>query len=143
MSSSNIGGIWISLFVFVNLTTVLYLGGLALDTVMGTGDGSILLNSIIGLALFAAALQLSDLAFRELDIDCCPAFCPPADILPVEILLILSLDLEVASFDPKLAKIDEIGLFANFFSFKCSYNLNNDPHKKCLIKNFLIANLNK
>ena len=29
---------WISLFVFVNLTTVLYLGALALDTVMGTGD---------------------------------------------------------------------------------------------------------
>ena len=49
---------WISLFVFVNLTTVLYLGGLALDTVMGTGDGSILLNSIIGLALFAAAYSL-------------------------------------------------------------------------------------
>ena len=49
---------WISLFVFVNLTTVLYLGGLALDTVMGNGDGSILLNSIIGLALFAAAYSL-------------------------------------------------------------------------------------
>ena len=49
---------WISLFVFVNLTTVLYLGGLALDTVLGTGDGSILLNSIIGLALFAAAYSL-------------------------------------------------------------------------------------
>lgn len=49
---------WISLFVFVNLTTVLYLGGLALDTVMGTGDGSILFNSIIGLALFAAAYSL-------------------------------------------------------------------------------------
>ncbi len=49
---------WISLFVFVNLTTVLYLGGLALDTVIGTGDGSILLNSIIGLALFAAAYSL-------------------------------------------------------------------------------------
>ena len=49
---------WIALFVFVNLTTVLYLGGLALDTVIGTGDGSILLNSIIGLALFAAAYSL-------------------------------------------------------------------------------------
>ena len=49
---------WIALFVFVNLTTVLYLGGLALDTVMGTGDGSILINSIIGLALFAAAYSL-------------------------------------------------------------------------------------
>ena len=49
---------WIALFVFVNLTTVLYLGGLALDTVMGSGDGSILINSIIGLALFAAAYSL-------------------------------------------------------------------------------------
>ena len=49
---------WIALFVFVNLTTVLYLGGLALDTVMGFGDGSILINSIIGLALFAAAYSL-------------------------------------------------------------------------------------
>ena len=49
---------WIALFVFVNLTTVLYLGGLALDTVMGSGDGSILINAIIGLALFAAAYSL-------------------------------------------------------------------------------------
>ena len=49
---------WIALFVFVNLTTVLYLGGLALDTVMGNGDGSILINAIIGLALFAAAYSL-------------------------------------------------------------------------------------
>lgn len=49
---------WISLFVFVNLTTVLYLGGTALDTIMGSGDGSILLISIIGLAMFAAAYSL-------------------------------------------------------------------------------------
>ena len=49
---------WISLFVFVNLTTVLYLGGKALDTIIGVGDGSILLNSIIGLGLFAAAYSL-------------------------------------------------------------------------------------
>ena len=49
---------WIALFVFVNLTTVLYLGGLALDTVMGSGDGSILINAIIGLALFAAAYSI-------------------------------------------------------------------------------------
>ena len=40
---------WIALFVFVNLTTVLFLGGKALDTIIGVGDGSILLNSIIGL----------------------------------------------------------------------------------------------
>ena len=49
---------WIALFVFVNLTTVLYLGGKALDTVIGTGDGSILISSIVGLALFAAAYSL-------------------------------------------------------------------------------------
>jgi len=49
---------WIALFVFVNLTTVLYLGGKALDTVIGTGDGSILITCIVGLALFAAAYSL-------------------------------------------------------------------------------------
>jgi len=49
---------WIALFVFVNLTTVLFLGGKALDTIIGSGDGSILINSIIGLALFAAAYSL-------------------------------------------------------------------------------------
>ena len=49
---------WIALFVFVNLTTVLFLGGKALDTIIGIGDGSILLNSIIGLGLFAAAYSL-------------------------------------------------------------------------------------
>ncbi|CAI8257223.1 MAG: Sodium/glucose cotransporter [Cryomorphaceae bacterium] len=49
---------WIALFIFVNLTTVLYLGGKALDTVIGTGDGSILVTSIVGLALFAAAYSL-------------------------------------------------------------------------------------
>ena len=49
---------WIALFVFVNLTTVLFLGAKALDTIIGVGDGSILLNSIIGLGLFAAAYSL-------------------------------------------------------------------------------------
>lgn len=49
---------WITLFVFVNLTSVLFLGGKALDTIIGTGDGGILLNSIIGLGLFAAAYSL-------------------------------------------------------------------------------------
>ena len=49
---------WIALFVFVNLTTVLFLGGKALDTIIGNGDGSILLNSIVGLGLFAAAYSL-------------------------------------------------------------------------------------
>ena len=49
---------WIALFVFVNLTTVLFLGGKALDTIIGVGDGAILLNSVIGLGLFAAAYSL-------------------------------------------------------------------------------------
>ena len=49
---------WIGLYVFVNLTTVLYLGATALDTIIGDGDGSILMTSIIGLAVFAAAYSL-------------------------------------------------------------------------------------
>ncbi len=49
---------WICLFVFVNLTTVLFLGGKALDTVLGTGDGSITLYCMIGLAVVAAAYSL-------------------------------------------------------------------------------------
>lgn len=49
---------WIALFIFVNLTSVLYLGAKALDTIVGTGDGSIMLISIIGLACFAAAYSL-------------------------------------------------------------------------------------
>ena len=49
---------WIALFIFVNLTSVLYLGATALDTIIGDGDGSIFMYSIIGLALFAAAYSL-------------------------------------------------------------------------------------
>ena len=49
---------WICLFVFVNLTTVLFLGGKALDTVLGTGDGSMTLYCMIGLAAVAAAYSL-------------------------------------------------------------------------------------
>jgi SSS family solute:Na+ symporter len=49
---------WIGLFVFVNLTSVLYLGATALDTILGDGDGGILLYSIFGLAFFAAAYSL-------------------------------------------------------------------------------------
>lgn len=49
---------WIALFVFVNLTSVLYLGARAFDTVVGSGDGSIMTYSIIGLGLFAAAYSL-------------------------------------------------------------------------------------
>lgn len=49
---------WIGLFVFVNLTTVLYLGARAMDTVAGNGDGSLMMVSILGLGLFAAAYSL-------------------------------------------------------------------------------------
>lgn len=49
---------WIALFVFVNLTTVLFLGGKAIDTIMGNGDGSMIFPAIIALALFAAAYSL-------------------------------------------------------------------------------------
>lgn len=49
---------WIALFVFVNLTSVLYLGSRALDTIVGSGDGSIMVYCIVGLGLFAAAYSL-------------------------------------------------------------------------------------
>lgn len=49
---------WIALFIFVNLTSVLYLGATALDTIIGNGDGSIFMYSVFGLALFAAAYSL-------------------------------------------------------------------------------------
>lgn len=45
---------WIALYVFVNLTSVLYLGALALQTIMGIP----LIYGVIGLALFAAAYSL-------------------------------------------------------------------------------------
>ncbi|MFD0837119.1 sodium/sugar symporter [Mariniflexile aquimaris] len=45
---------WIALYVFVNLTTVLYLGALALETIIGIP----LIYGIIGLAMFAAAYSL-------------------------------------------------------------------------------------
>lgn len=49
---------WICLFVFVNLTSVMYLGARALDTVIGNGDGSLMVYGIMGLGLFAAAYSL-------------------------------------------------------------------------------------
>ncbi len=49
---------WICLFVFVNLTTVLFLGGKALDTILGAGDGSMLLPCMLCLAAVAAAYSL-------------------------------------------------------------------------------------
>ncbi len=49
---------WIALYIFVNLTSVLYLGATALDTIMGSGDGSIFMYCVLGLALFAAAYSI-------------------------------------------------------------------------------------
>ncbi len=49
---------WIALYVFVNLTSVLYLGATALDTIMGDGSGDIMVYCILGLAGFAALYSL-------------------------------------------------------------------------------------
>jgi SSS family solute:Na+ symporter len=49
---------WVALFIFVNLTSVLFLGGKALDTIIGTGDGSMINYAIIALALIAVAYSL-------------------------------------------------------------------------------------
>ncbi|OYX27768.1 MAG: sodium/glucose cotransporter [Flavobacteriales bacterium 32-35-8] len=45
---------WIGLYVFVNLASVLYLGSLAIETIMGIP----MIYGVIGLALFAAAYSL-------------------------------------------------------------------------------------
>ncbi|WP_405563515.1 sodium/sugar symporter [Polaribacter sp. Asnod6-C07] len=45
---------WLSLYIFVNLTSVLFLGGLAIETIMGVD----MVYAIVGLALFAAAYSL-------------------------------------------------------------------------------------
>jgi SSS family solute:Na+ symporter len=49
---------WIALFIFVNLTSVLFLGAKAVDTIIGTGDGSMIIYAIIGLGLIAVAYSL-------------------------------------------------------------------------------------
>lgn len=49
---------WIALFVFVNLTTVIFLGAKALDTIWGIGDGSLIFICLVGLALIAAAYSI-------------------------------------------------------------------------------------
>lgn len=55
---------WIGLYIFVNLTSVLYLGGLALQTILGIP----LIYSVIGLAAFALVLfHLWRLVCRRLD----------------------------------------------------------------------------
>ncbi|MEC3907828.1 sodium/sugar symporter [Tamlana sp. 2201CG12-4] len=45
---------WLALYIFVNLASVLYLGGLAIETIMGVD----MIYAIVGLALFAAAYSL-------------------------------------------------------------------------------------
>ncbi|WP_298533767.1 sodium/sugar symporter [uncultured Algibacter sp.] len=45
---------WLALYIFVNLASVLYLGGLAIETIMGVD----MMYAIVGLALFAAAYSL-------------------------------------------------------------------------------------
>ncbi len=45
---------WVLLFVFVNITSVLYLGGLALETIMGIP----LMFGVIGLAIYAATFSI-------------------------------------------------------------------------------------
>tara|TARA_B100000886_G_scaffold162580_1_gene110865 strand:+ start:2290 stop:3951 length:1662 start_codon:yes stop_codon:yes gene_type:complete len=45
---------WIALYVFVNLASVLYLGGLALQTILGVN----LISAVIGLAVFAVAYSI-------------------------------------------------------------------------------------
>jgi len=45
---------WIALYVFVNLTSVLYLGALAMETIMGIP----MMYGVVGLALFAASYSL-------------------------------------------------------------------------------------
>ncbi|MDM3560756.1 sodium/glucose cotransporter [Proteus vulgaris] len=45
---------WLALFIFVNLTSVLYLGSLALETILGVP----MMYAIVGLALFAVIYSL-------------------------------------------------------------------------------------
>ncbi|MBN2423498.1 MAG: sodium/sugar symporter [Calditrichaceae bacterium] len=49
---------WIALFIFVNLTSVLFLGAKALDTILGTGTGELIIYAILVLAFIAAAYSL-------------------------------------------------------------------------------------
>lgn len=49
---------WVALFIFVNLTSVLFLGAKALDTIAGSGDGSLIFPFILVLAFFSAAYSI-------------------------------------------------------------------------------------
>ena len=50
---------WLGLFIFVNLTSVLFLGAKAIDTIIGTGDGSLIIYAIFGLGIIAALYSLT------------------------------------------------------------------------------------
>lgn len=50
---------WIALYIFVNLTSVLFLGAKALDTIIGMGDGSLIVPFMIGMAAFALAYSIT------------------------------------------------------------------------------------
>lgn len=49
---------WLFLFTFVNLSTVLLLGASALDTIVGTGDKSLLFQGMILLSVIAVAYSI-------------------------------------------------------------------------------------
>lgn len=49
---------WIALFIFVNLTSVLFLGAKAIDTIIGTGNGELFIPAIVGLTFVAAAYSI-------------------------------------------------------------------------------------
>jgi solute:Na+ symporter, SSS family len=49
---------WIALFVLVNLTSVLYLGAKAMNTIMGYGNTDSIIWFVLGLAFFAAAYSI-------------------------------------------------------------------------------------
>jgi len=49
---------WIALFIFVNLTSVLFLGAKALNTIIGGGAEGTIIWFVLGLAFFAAAYSL-------------------------------------------------------------------------------------
>ncbi len=49
---------WIALFIFVNLTSVLFLGGKAIDTIVGAGDGALIIPAILFLAFIAVSYSL-------------------------------------------------------------------------------------
>ena len=50
---------WLGLFIFVNLTSVLFLGAKAIDTIIGTGDGSLIMPAIIALGIIAALYSIT------------------------------------------------------------------------------------